>query len=81
MLVTAEQTARCGTIEYPSLHCGGFLVDCRRVGDGVVWREVYTHNPGTCAPAGTVEGRCRGSTMAWTWIGETVVRTRLTRVE
>ena len=51
MVVTAEQGARCGTIEYPSLGCGGYLVDCHRSGDVVTWTEVYTHNPGTCAPA------------------------------
>lgn len=81
MRVTAERAARCGTIEYPSLRCGGYLTDCRRVGDTVTWREVYTHNPGTCAPAGVVEGRCDGASMAWTWTGWETVRTRLTRAE
>ena len=52
MRVTAEEGARCGTIEYPSLRCGGYLVNCHRRGDVVTWTEVYTHNPGTCAPAG-----------------------------
>jgi hypothetical protein len=81
MRVTAERAARCGTIEYPSLGCGGYLADCRRVGDVVTWREVYTHNPGTCAPAGSIEGRCDGDTMRWRWTGAEVVRTRLRRAE
>lgn len=79
MVVTAEQGARCGTIEYPSLRCGGYLTRCRRQGDVVTWTEVYTHNPGTCAPAGVIDGRCDGDTMAWTWTGWERVRTTLTR--
>ena len=79
MVVTAERGDRCGTIEYPSLRCGGYLTHCRRQGDVVTWTEVYTHNPGTCAPAGVVDGRCDGATMAWTWTGWERVRTTLTR--
>lgn len=79
MVVTAEQGRRCGTIEYPSLGCGGYLVDCRRVGDTVTWTEVYTHNPGTCAPAGRVDGRCDAATMRWVWTGFEVVRSTLRR--
>ena len=81
MVVTAERGARCGTIEYPSLRCGGYLVNCHRDGDTVTWTEVYTHNPGTCAPAGVVVGRCEGATMGWTWTGMEVVRTVLRRAE
>lgn len=79
MTVTAEQGARCGTIEYPSLRCGGYLIDCRRRGDVVTWTEVYTHNPGTCAPAGRVDGRCDAASMRWTWTGDAVVRSVLRR--
>lgn len=79
MVVTAEQGARCGTIEYPSLRCGGYLIDCRRHGDVVTWTEVYTHNPGTCAPAGRVDGRCDAASMHWTWTGDEVVRSVLRR--
>ena len=79
MVVTAERGARCGTIEYPSLRCGGYLVNCHRDGDTVTWTEVYTHNPGTCAPAGVVVGRCAGATMGWTWAGQEVVHTALRR--
>jgi len=81
MVVTAERGDRCGTIEYPSLRCGGYLVNCHRDGDVVTWTEVYTHNPGTCAPAGVVEGRCEGATMRWTWTGMEVVSTLLQRGE
>jgi len=81
MVVTAERGARCGTIEYPSLRCGGYLVNCHRDGDTVTWTEVYTHNPGACAPAGVVVGRCTGATMGWTWTGQEVVHTALQRAE
>jgi len=80
MVVTAEQGARCGTIEYPSLGCGGYLVGCRRRGDVVTWTEVYTHNPGTCAPAGRIEGRCDAEHMRWTWTAMETVRSQLRRV-
>lgn len=79
MVVTAEEGARCGTIEYPSLRCGGYLVDCRRRGLVVTWTEVYTHNPGTCAPAGRIDARCDPEAMDWTWSGQEVVRSRLHR--
>lgn len=79
MRVTAEEGARCGTIEYPSLGCGGYLVDCHRRGDVVTWTEVYTHNPGTCAPAGRIDARCEDDLMRWTWTGYEVVRSRLQR--
>ncbi|MFO0624960.1 MAG: hypothetical protein U0325_05030 [Polyangiales bacterium] len=79
MVVTAEQGARCGVIEYPSLGCGGFLVNCRRVGDTVTFTEVYTHNPGTCAPAGVIEARCEAGSMAWIWTGWELVRSQLAR--
>lgn len=79
MVVTAERGARCGTIEYPSLGCGGYLVNCSRRGEVVTWTEVYTHNPGTCAPAGVIDGRCEGGVMRWTWTGMEVVRTSLQR--
>lgn len=80
MVVTAETGARCGTIEYPSLRCGGYLVNCRRQGNTVTWTEVYTHNPGTCAPAGVIEATCDATHMQWVWTGWEVVRSRLTRV-
>jgi hypothetical protein len=79
MVVTSERGARCGTIEYPSLGCGGYLTNCQRRGDVVTWTEVYTHNPGTCAPAGRVDGRCEGDAMQWEWTGWEVVRSRLQR--
>lgn len=72
--------ARCGTIEYPSLGCGGYLIECV-VRDGRVHAvEVYTHNPGTCAPAGTIDGECTATSMEWVWRGFEIVRTRLHRI-
>lgn len=60
----------CGTIEYPSLGCGGILVGCAVLPDGRVRiEEVYTHNPGTCAPAGEITAICTGGRMSWSWTG------------
>ncbi|MBL8601062.1 MAG: hypothetical protein JNK72_03975 [Myxococcales bacterium] len=81
MTVTAEEGATCGVIEYPSLGCGGLLTRCHREGDRVYFTEVYTHNPGTCAPAGRIEARCEGVDMFWRWRGEDRVDTVLHRVE
>ncbi len=79
MTVTAQEAMACGVIEYPSLRCGGYLRNCRVEGGVVVFRELYTHNPGTCAPAGTIRARCVGDTMQWRWDGWETVRTTLVR--
>ncbi len=81
MVVTRGEGERCGTIEYPSLGCGGYLARCRLLEDGwVEWEEVYTHNPGTCAPAGRIVGRCTpAGQMRWIWTGISRVETRLRR--
>lgn len=80
MRVTAASGETCGTIEYPSLGCGGALTACATAKDGTLTlTEVYDHNPGTCAPAGTIVARCTAGTMAWTWTGQAVVHSTLTR--
>ncbi len=79
MVVTSEEGVRCGTIEYPSLRCGGYLTNCHRRGEVVTWTEVYTHNPGTCAPAGRIDARCEPDLMRWTWTGQEVVSSTLHR--
>jgi hypothetical protein len=71
-----EGRGPCGTIEYPSLGCGGQILDCAVLPDGrLTMRELYTHNPGTCAPAGQIYAFCSPAhagppTMVWTWEGE-----------
>ncbi|MBI4954065.1 MAG: hypothetical protein HY908_18725 [Myxococcales bacterium] len=80
MVVAAPGGARCGTIEYPSLRCGGYLETCEASGpDTLRLVELYTHNPGTCAPAGRLEVSCTGDEMKWRWIGIEVVTTTLRR--
>lgn len=72
--------ARCGTIEYPSLGCGGYLIQCQVGGGRMTAVEVYTHNPGTCAPAGSVRAECDASSMRWVWTGQEIVRSVLRRI-
>jgi hypothetical protein len=80
MLVTANNGKSCGTIEYPSLGCGGALTACTVTADGQAsFVEIYDHNPGTCAPAGSIVARCEGGKMAWTWTGQRTVSSVLTR--
>lgn len=79
MVVTATSGARCGTIEYPSLGCGGYLERCSLRDGRLTLVERYTHNPGTCAPAGTIVARCAGGEMDWVWTGWEVVRSVLRR--
>lgn len=81
MTVTRVEGEGCGSIEYPSLRCGGFLETCSMRTNILVFRELYTHNPGTCAPAGLIEAYCVGDTMTWRWFGSNVeVDTELRRV-
>lgn len=81
MVIEPPTGGRCGTIEYPSLRCGGHLERCEDKGAGrVVIKEHYTHNPGTCAPAGALDIVCAGDTMQWQWSGVERVRSTLRRV-
>lgn len=79
MVVTSGSGASCGTIEYPSLGCGGYLRACSTTRGELRIVEFYTHNPGTCAPAGTIVARCTGDTMQWRWDGYETVTTTLRR--
>lgn len=80
MVVTSTSGSRCGTIDYPSLGCGGDLLGCSARGARVHFRERYDRNPGTCAPAGTIEASCRGNSMVWVWRGSGMtIRTTLER--
>lgn len=81
LTVTESAANACGTIEYPSLGCGGPLTSCNLVAGATVVTEVYTHTTANCAPAGTITASCTGSTMMWTWNGVGgPVSTTLTRV-
>ncbi len=78
--VTAEQGPRCGTIEYPTLRCGGHLAHCWRDADRISAVEEYTHDEGRCAPPGRLDLRCEENAMRWTWHGDDEVTTLLRRV-
>jgi len=80
LVVTRVEGEACGTIEYPSLRCGGTLETCDAQGKVLNFQEYYTHNPGTCAPAGRIEAWCEGDRMTWRWFGTAEVGTVLHRV-
>ncbi len=68
-MTASPSGGRCGTIEYTNPACGGSLESCRLVGADIHTREHYTHNDGSCAPAGQVIIRCEGDRMRYSWIG------------
>ncbi len=80
--VTPSTGEPCGTIEYPSLGCGGQLTTCGTLPNGESsFTEVYTHTTASCSPAGTIHASCVGATMTWTWEGQGgPVTTTLTRM-
>ena len=76
-LAPADGPGVCGTIEYPSLGCGGQVVDCVAEADGsITMREVYSHGLESCAPPGALRVSCGGrgtaseGHMSWVWSGE-----------
>lgn len=79
VLTSSPEGTRCGTIEYTNPVCGGYLEECRVVGDEVHTRENYTHRDRDCAPPGSVIIRCDGDTMRYSWIGWERVDTVLHR--
>ncbi|MFO0687002.1 MAG: hypothetical protein U0234_33365 [Sandaracinus sp.] len=81
LVVTESAANACGTIEYPSLGCGGTLTSCNLVNGATTVSEIYTHTTGNCSPPGTITATCSGATMTWTWTGVGgPVTTTLTRV-
>lgn len=59
-----------GTIDYPSLSCGGTLTRLRTVGDVVEYREKLTYGANRCIDNGTVGVRIKGRLLLWHWTGE-----------
>ena len=59
-----------GTIEYPSLNCGGTLTFIRAVGDFREYREQLTHGMERCATNGIVGIQPRLGQIIWYWTGE-----------
>jgi hypothetical protein len=77
-LTASPHGGRCGTIQYRNPDCGGFLEECRLVGQDIHTREVYTER-GSCAPPGEVVIRCEGDSMRYSWRGWETVNTTLRR--
>jgi hypothetical protein len=56
-----------GTIEYPSLSCGGSLTELSESGASAQFREHITY--GDCIDSGTISVNLVSGKLAWTWTG------------
>jgi hypothetical protein len=56
-----------GTIDYPSLACGGSLTELANSGASAKYREQITY--GKCLDGGMIEVNLIGGKLAWTWRG------------
>ena len=56
-----------GTIDYPSLGCGGSLVELANSGTSAKYREQITY--GKCLDGGMISVNLIGGKLAWTWTG------------
>jgi murein DD-endopeptidase MepM/ murein hydrolase activator NlpD len=74
--------ARCGTIDYPELSCGGDLRNCRLSNGAYLFDEALTYGRLQCVANGTISVRPRDSRLDWQWtypsgrVGSTAVLTR-----
>jgi hypothetical protein len=57
-----------GSIEYPSLRCGGSLARLSGAATSAQFREQITH--GNCINGGTVSVNLFRGRLSWTWIGQ-----------
>jgi len=58
-----------GSIEYPSLSCGGTLTQISRDATSAQYREAITHGRNACIDGGTITVRYVNGQLAWTWFG------------
>jgi len=58
-----------GTIDYPSIGCGGKLRFLGRSGRSYTYREELDHGVDKCIDFGTVTVTPNGDSLAWTWSG------------
>lgn len=56
-----------GSIDYPSLGCGGSLVELANSGTSAKFREQITY--GKCLDGGMISVNMVGNRLAWTWTG------------
>jgi hypothetical protein len=61
--------ANGGSIEYPSLSCGGTLTQLSRTDTSAEYREHITHGQGRCVDGGTILVKYQNSQLAWSWSG------------
>jgi murein DD-endopeptidase MepM/ murein hydrolase activator NlpD len=74
--------ARCGTIDYPELRCGGELRNCRLNNGVYLFEEALTYGRLQCIANGTIAAEPRGNQLDWKWtystgrVGSTALLTR-----
>jgi hypothetical protein len=59
-----------GSIQYPSLSCGGSLAQISRDATSAQYRESITVGRNACIDGGTITVRLVNGNLAWTWIGQ-----------
>jgi hypothetical protein len=59
-----------GSIDYPSLSCGGSLTELSNGGTSAEFQEHITY--GKCIDGGTITVNLVNGRLAWTWLGSGV---------
>jgi Flp pilus assembly protein TadD len=65
--VVMRLSAGGGSIDYPSLNCGGSLTSLSAEGDAAQFKERITY--GDCADGGTIEVKLNAGKLDWKWFG------------
>ena len=59
-----------GSIQYPSLSCGGSLTQISRDATSAQYLETITFGQKVCINGGTLTVRYVNGNLAWTWFGQ-----------
>ena len=59
-----------GSIQYPSLGCGGSLAQISRDTMSAQYRESVTYGRNVCIDGGTITVRFVNGRLSWTWMGQ-----------
>ena len=59
-----------GSIDYPSLGCGGSLAQLSRDDSSAEYRENITYGQDECIDGGTITVRFYKGNLSWTWVGQ-----------
>jgi hypothetical protein len=59
-----------GSIQYPSLNCGGSLAQISRDATSAQFLETITYGQKVCVNGGTITVRYANGNLAWTWFGQ-----------